>query len=89
MRMHTTPASGPKKTGRMETGPSGTGRSWWSPLTSSPRHTRIRTHLTHAHVPAIGLKAAFRLIGLPLFFALTCVLVAALSLLFATVPPSP
>ncbi|HET9252178.1 MAG TPA: hypothetical protein VFP58_08685 [Candidatus Eisenbacteria bacterium] len=62
---------------------------WWSPLASSPRGSRTRTHLTHAHVPPIGAKTALRLIGLPFFVALACVLVTALSLLFATAPPSP
>ena len=66
--------------------PSGTTRwqYWWSPLASSPRSSRRRTHLTHAHVSAIGLKAALRIVGVPLIAALALVLVAALSLLFAT-----
>ena len=66
------------------TPPNGNGQLWWSHLASSPRPSRTRTHLTHAHVPAIGTKAALRLIGLPFFFALASVLAAALALLFAT-----
>ena len=78
MRTHATPSERPHDRWQL----------WWAPLASSPRRSRRRTHLTHAHVSAIGVKAAIRIVGVPLIAALALVLVAALSLLFATAPGS-